>query len=134
MWQIRSHHRLGTRAVADAEGKEVEFVEIERFKFYEDAKKAFAVVSTGETAFYANLILKKVRQRAQGGISWLQSLRPRNEGAGFRHSGRMAYDGSQSASAVRLRLQVVRATATAPQINRFRTPHPMQGIIGDSGS
>ena len=34
-------------------------VEIERFEFYERAKKAYAVVMTGETALYANLILKK---------------------------------------------------------------------------
>ena len=32
---------------------------IERFQFYEVAKKAFAVVATGETALYANIILQK---------------------------------------------------------------------------
>ena len=32
---------------------------IERFKFYERAKDAYAVVHTGETALYANIILKK---------------------------------------------------------------------------
>jgi L-fucose mutarotase len=32
---------------------------IERFAFYERAKRAFAVVMTGETAKYGNLILKK---------------------------------------------------------------------------
>jgi L-fucose mutarotase len=32
---------------------------VERFAFYERAKKAFAVVMTGETAKYGNLILKK---------------------------------------------------------------------------
>ncbi|KAK2493106.1 hypothetical protein MC885_010010 [Smutsia gigantea] len=32
---------------------------IERFEFYQRAKKAFAVVATGETALYGNLILKK---------------------------------------------------------------------------
>ncbi|XP_039108346.1 fucose mutarotase isoform X2 [Hyaena hyaena] len=32
---------------------------IERFEFYERAKKAFAVVATGETALYGNLILTK---------------------------------------------------------------------------
>lgn len=32
---------------------------IERFDFYERAKKAYAVVATGETAIYANIILKK---------------------------------------------------------------------------
>ncbi|XP_038639041.1 fucose mutarotase isoform X4 [Scyliorhinus canicula] len=32
---------------------------VERFKFYERARKSFAVVATGETALYGNLILKK---------------------------------------------------------------------------
>ena len=32
---------------------------IERFQFYEVAKKAYAVVATGETALYANVILQK---------------------------------------------------------------------------
>ncbi len=32
---------------------------LERFAFYERARKAFAVVMTGETATYANIILKK---------------------------------------------------------------------------
>ncbi|XP_004395031.1 PREDICTED: fucose mutarotase isoform X2 [Odobenus rosmarus divergens] len=32
---------------------------IERFEFYARAKKAFAVVATGETALYGNLILTK---------------------------------------------------------------------------
>lgn len=32
---------------------------IERFKFYDRAKDAFAVIHTGETALYANIILKK---------------------------------------------------------------------------
>ena len=32
---------------------------IERFAFYEQAKAAYAVVSTGEKALYANIILKK---------------------------------------------------------------------------
>ena len=31
----------------------------ERFAFYERTKKAYAVVATGETALYANIILKK---------------------------------------------------------------------------
>ncbi len=35
----------------------IEFVE--RFDFYERAKKAYAVIATGETAIYANIILKK---------------------------------------------------------------------------
>lgn len=37
--------------------KDIEF--IERFEFYERAKKAYAVVATGETALYANIILRK---------------------------------------------------------------------------
>jgi L-fucose mutarotase len=32
---------------------------IERFAFYERTKKAFAVVMTGETSTYGNIILKK---------------------------------------------------------------------------
>jgi L-fucose mutarotase len=32
---------------------------VERFSFYEQAKQAFAVVMTGETAKYGNIILKK---------------------------------------------------------------------------
>lgn len=32
---------------------------LERFAFYERAKKAFVIVQTGDTAIYANLILKK---------------------------------------------------------------------------
>lgn len=32
---------------------------VERFAFYERAKKAYAVVMTGENAIYANIILKK---------------------------------------------------------------------------
>jgi len=32
---------------------------IERFAFYERAKKCYAVVATGESAIYANIIIKK---------------------------------------------------------------------------
>jgi L-fucose mutarotase len=32
---------------------------IERFDFYERAKNAYAIVATGETALYANIVLKK---------------------------------------------------------------------------
>ncbi len=31
----------------------------ERFAFYERAKKAYAIIATGESALYANIILKK---------------------------------------------------------------------------
>ena len=44
--------------VTENEGeKSVELVK--RFAFYDRAKKAYAVVATGETAIYANIILKK---------------------------------------------------------------------------
>lgn len=33
--------------------------QVERFEFYERAKKAYAVIATGEKAVYANIILKK---------------------------------------------------------------------------
>lgn len=36
-----------------------DFEYVERFKFYERAKKAYAIVATGESALYANIILKK---------------------------------------------------------------------------
>ncbi len=32
---------------------------LERFAFYEEAKKAYAIVATGETSQYANVILQK---------------------------------------------------------------------------
>ena len=34
-------------------------VEIERFAFYEEAKKAYAIIASGETALYANIMLQK---------------------------------------------------------------------------
>ena len=33
--------------------------QIERFAFYEEARKAYAVIATGETALYANILLQK---------------------------------------------------------------------------
>ncbi len=41
------------------EGKEPNIEFIERFEFYERAKKAYAIVATSEMALYANVILKK---------------------------------------------------------------------------
>ena len=35
------------------------FEMVERFAFYERAKKAYAIVASGETAVYANIIIKK---------------------------------------------------------------------------
>jgi len=37
----------------------ISIVRIDRFDFYERAKSAFAVIMTGETAKYGNIILKK---------------------------------------------------------------------------
>lgn len=42
----------------DERGKDA-FCEVERFEFYERAKNCFAVVATGETEVYANIILQK---------------------------------------------------------------------------
>lgn len=36
-----------------------ELSQIERFAFYERARQAYAIVATGESALYANIILKK---------------------------------------------------------------------------
>lgn len=36
-----------------------DFEYVERFAFYERARKAYAVIATGESALYANIILKK---------------------------------------------------------------------------
>ncbi len=47
--QVIDRHWPGTPAIA----------RMERFAFYERTKKAFAVVMTGETATYGNIILKK---------------------------------------------------------------------------
>lgn len=33
--------------------------EVERYEFYERAKKAYAIIATGETAIYANIMLQK---------------------------------------------------------------------------
>ncbi|MCQ2475629.1 MAG: L-fucose mutarotase [Clostridia bacterium] len=46
------------KTVNDNEGNK-KFELVERFAFYERAKKAYCVVATGETAIYANIILKK---------------------------------------------------------------------------
>ncbi len=47
-----------SRIVTEQE-RSMEFGQIERFAFYEEAKKAYAIVSTGEKALYANIILQK---------------------------------------------------------------------------
>lgn len=45
--------------VDKAEGRSLEMAGIERFAFYERAKKAFAVVQAGERRFYGCFIIKK---------------------------------------------------------------------------
>ena len=47
------------RKIVDSHQDNVKFEEIERFAFYERARKAYAIVATGESALYANVILKK---------------------------------------------------------------------------
>lgn len=39
--------------------KNAKFGTIERFSFYERARKAYAIVASGETQIYANIIIKK---------------------------------------------------------------------------
>ncbi len=45
-------------AAVDKRGAEA-IGQIERFAFYEEAKKAYAIVATGEGALYANVMLQK---------------------------------------------------------------------------
>jgi L-fucose mutarotase len=40
-------------------GETVKLARIERFAFYDRAKEAFAVIATGETLFYGNVIIRK---------------------------------------------------------------------------
>jgi L-fucose mutarotase len=47
------------RAICKKQEFFTDFENVERFAFYERAKKAFAVIATSETALYANIILKK---------------------------------------------------------------------------
>lgn len=44
-----NHDRRGAEAIG----------QIERFAFYEEAKKAYAIIATGESALYANIMLQK---------------------------------------------------------------------------
>ena len=47
------------KKIANANDENVRPGSLERYEFYERAKRAFAVVATGESAIYANIILKK---------------------------------------------------------------------------
>lgn len=47
------------KILAEHERKEIKVEEVERFAFYERAKKAYAIVATSEESLYGNIILKK---------------------------------------------------------------------------
>lgn len=47
------------RVIAERCGPDVKIAHMERFSFYDRAKQAYAIIATGETALYANVILKK---------------------------------------------------------------------------
>jgi L-fucose mutarotase len=51
--------REAQREVDDAEGREMPFASVERFAFYERAKKAYCVIATGEARGYGCFIFKK---------------------------------------------------------------------------
>ena len=46
-------------ALSRSEGRAVSLTPVDRFAFYERARRCFAVVATSEFALYGNLILKK---------------------------------------------------------------------------
>ena len=46
-------------AIAQKHDDNMRVDNVERFAFYERAKKAYAVIATGERAIYANVIIKK---------------------------------------------------------------------------
>jgi L-fucose mutarotase len=45
--------------IAEREGPEFKLGSLERFAFYERARRCFAIVATGERRLYGNVILKK---------------------------------------------------------------------------
>ncbi len=48
------------KIVADADARGADAIgTIERFAFYEEAKTAYAIIATGESALYANVMLQK---------------------------------------------------------------------------
>ena len=46
---VKKYEKRGTAVVG----------QIERFAFYEEAKKVYAIIATGESALYANIMLQK---------------------------------------------------------------------------
>ncbi|QDT00887.1 L-fucose mutarotase [Adhaeretor mobilis] len=58
--QIDAAVEIAYRSVVDRHNPEVaEIARVERSAFYDRARKAFAVVMTGETCKYGNILLKK---------------------------------------------------------------------------
>lgn len=53
IWEV--YREIGHKYESDGLREET----LDRFAFYERARKAYATVATGETALYANIILKK---------------------------------------------------------------------------
>lgn len=47
------------KSIIEAKEGDKKIENVERFAFYERAKNAYAVVATGETSLYANIIIKK---------------------------------------------------------------------------
>ena len=47
------------KQIIDESGESYHIHHLERFEFYDQAKKAYAVIATGEEALYGNIILKK---------------------------------------------------------------------------
>jgi L-fucose mutarotase len=50
---------LFEQALAAAEGRTVGIEELDRFAFYGRAGSAFAVIATGETRLYGNILVRK---------------------------------------------------------------------------
>ena len=46
---VKKHDERGEKAIGT----------IERFAFYEETKKSYAIIATGESALYANIMLQK---------------------------------------------------------------------------
>lgn len=46
---VKKYDQRGSNAISN----------IERFKFYDEAKTAYAIIATGESALYANIMLQK---------------------------------------------------------------------------
>ena len=57
--EIPAVQREVQAAIDRAEGRARPMLSLERFAFYEAAKRAYAVIRTGERRFYGNVILRK---------------------------------------------------------------------------